>query len=148
MSLDPQQLEFLLSQIHDGTLSAEQRAAVEHALASDETLQQLAARYERLGTLIAQIRSSRIAVNATALTEAIRDAIANDLRFQMSQDIDDQLSPVESARLSQVLAGNLSHQREDQGLREVQSLLDRYAAARPVPSFSDLSSRIGAAVRR
>src|SRR5205085_1638135 len=47
MSLDPTQIEFLLSQRADGTLSAEEMRQVEAALAADPALRENAARYAR-----------------------------------------------------------------------------------------------------
>src|SRR5438477_1746137 len=148
MNLDPQQIEFLLSQIPDGVLSAEERRALDAALAADPSLSALAVRYDRLARLLTKFQSDCVHVDASALTDAIREAIATELQFRMSQDLDQQLPAAESDRLDRVLAGNLAQQREEQRLRDVQSLVTRYAAARSVPEFEELSSRISAAVRR
>src|SRR5436853_156154 len=147
MSLDPTQIEFLLSQRADGTLSAEEMRQVEAALAADPALRENAARYERLASLIGHVRNSGIACGAP-LSDSIREAIAAELRFQMSQDMDNQLDAAAAGRLNRTLSGHLALQRDDQGLRETQALLERFAAARPVPDMGDLASRIGAAVRR
>lgn len=148
MKNDPIHLEFLLSQTGDGTLTAEQRAAVEAALVAEPRLREVALRYERLAELLLHLRAEQAAPDAPALAARVREALHVALEFQMSQQLDGALSDEDASRLQGVLESTPDLQRARAAMTRTDDLLRRYAADKPKVDFDALASRIRTQVTR
>src|SRR4051812_24133552 len=86
MKLSPDQLEFALSQYHDGTLPPLERDALDEVLASDASARELLAQYQRLDALV-----------KTAPALPVVDW--NALQSRISRSLADQDAPVQSYKI-------------------------------------------------
>lgn len=147
MNLDSAQLEFLLSQLADGQLSADERNAIEQALRSDSRLRDLAARYERLGELLGRLASNAVTADSQ-LYRHVADALREEIEFRVSQSIDGDLDDDERTLLAKQTGSDPSLSRLEHQMTQTADLLARYAQT-PIPVDEQaLQERIIRAVHR
>lgn len=147
MTHDRNQLEYLLSQLGDGVLSADERRALEAVLQQDAAAAQLRRPYEGLERLLAHFAQLKPVANDAAAAARIKAALREQLEFQITQSLDRALDPADAGQLARTLAATpelAQHQADYQGL---DSLIDRFAATAPRMDVQALSVRIKGAVR-
>jgi hypothetical protein len=92
--MSPEQLEFILTQYLDGTLSAEQEGAIERALEADPRARELRDEHERLTALL----------RAEPLPEMNWDELARDLSAVVTGTVDEE-SKAQDRKLNAILKG-------------------------------------------
>lgn len=148
MNGEREQIERLLSQMGDGGLTDAERAAVADALAADASLAADARGYERLAALLAGVRADRVDVRERSLADSIRQAVRQELEFQISQGLDGDVSAGDSVQLDRLVRASSELSATRDAMQRVNALLEARAADVPDVNMAALASRIRKQVAR
>jgi anti-sigma-K factor RskA len=145
--MDSEQMEFLISQYLDGTLSGEEEAGVRELLASNEEARRILGEYQKLDGVLKGARGGPavkwdvLAEKISEAVDCVGEAVSEEDEFAINEYVDGTLSAEERATLSKRMEGEPALRAVMDDYRALDSVL-RQSMPMPAVKWEVLAERL------